>query len=90
MHFRKIHFLRCINAVGCVKKRHAPRCIHKMQAILSVYPREVRLELYLGFYAFHFRFVQVHFFYLNFIKLFPCLIKYYHIMFIDIAPPPRG
>ena len=28
--------LRCINAVGCVKKRHAPRCIHKMQAILSV------------------------------------------------------
>ena len=37
MHFLKIHFLRCINAVGCVKKRHAPRCIHKMQAILSVY-----------------------------------------------------
>ena len=38
MHFLKIHFLRCINAVGCVKKRHAPRCIHKMQAILSVDP----------------------------------------------------
>ena len=36
MHFLKIHFLRCINAVGWVKKRHAPRCIHKMQAILSV------------------------------------------------------
>ena len=31
-----IHFLRCINAVGCVKTRHVPRCIHKMQAILSV------------------------------------------------------
>ena len=28
--------LRCINAVGCVKKRHTPRSIHKMQAILSV------------------------------------------------------
>ena len=38
MHFRKIHW-RCITAVGCVKKRHAPRCIHKMQAILSVYGR---------------------------------------------------
>ena len=37
MHFLKIHFLRCINAVGCVKKRHTPRCIHKMQTILSVY-----------------------------------------------------
>ena len=37
MHFLKIHILRCINAVGCVKKRHTPRCIHKMQAILSVY-----------------------------------------------------
>ena len=36
MHFLKIHFLRCVNAVGCVKKRHAPRCIRKMQAILSV------------------------------------------------------
>ena len=36
MHFLKIHFFRCINAVGCVKKRHAPRCIHKMQAILSM------------------------------------------------------
>ena len=35
MHLLKM-FLRCINAVGCVKKRHAPRCIHKMQAILSV------------------------------------------------------
>ena len=28
--------LRCINAVGCVKKRYATRCIQKMQAILSV------------------------------------------------------
>ena len=28
--------MRCINAVGCVKKRHVARCIHKMQAILSV------------------------------------------------------
>ena len=37
MHFLKIHW-RCINAVGCLKKRHAPSCIHKMQAILSVYP----------------------------------------------------
>ena len=37
MHFLEINFLRCINAVGCVKKRHTPRCIHKMQAILSVY-----------------------------------------------------
>ena len=36
MHLHNIHFLRCINAVGCVKKRHAARCIHKMQAILSV------------------------------------------------------
>ena len=36
MHFLNIHFLRCINAVGCVKKRHAPRCIHERQAILSV------------------------------------------------------
>ena len=35
MHFLKIHW-RCINAVGCVKKRHAPSCMHKMQAILSV------------------------------------------------------
>ena len=41
MHFLKIHW-RCINAVGCVKKRHAPSCIHKMQAILSV-------EILLGF-----------------------------------------
>ena len=41
MHFLKIHFLRCINAVGCVKKRHALRCIQKMQAILSVYIRMV-------------------------------------------------
>ena len=38
MHFLKIHFLRCINAVGCIKKRHAPRYICKMQAILSVIP----------------------------------------------------
>ena len=37
MDFLKIHFLRCINAVGCIKKWHAPRCIHKMKAILSVY-----------------------------------------------------
>ena len=37
MHFLKIHFLRCIIEVGCVKKRHAPRRIHKMQAILSVW-----------------------------------------------------
>ena len=28
--------LRCINAFGCVKKRHAPRCMHKMHSILSV------------------------------------------------------
>ena len=26
-----------VNAVRYVKKRYAPRCIHKMQAILSVY-----------------------------------------------------
>ena len=36
MHFLKIQFLRRINAVGCLKKRHAPRCIHKIKAILSV------------------------------------------------------
>ena len=24
---------------------------------------------------------------LNFITLFPCVIKYYHIMFINIVPP---
>ena len=35
MHLQKM-LLRCINAVGCAKKRHAPRCIHKMQAILSL------------------------------------------------------
>ena len=35
MHLLKM-LLRCINADGCLKKRHAPRCIHKMQAILSV------------------------------------------------------
>ena len=34
MHLLKM-LLRCIDAVGCVKKRHAPRCIHKIQAILS-------------------------------------------------------
>ena len=34
MHFLQM-LLRCINAVGCVKKRHAFRCIHKMQGILS-------------------------------------------------------
>ena len=32
-----IEFWRCINSLRCVKKRHAARCIHKMQAILSVY-----------------------------------------------------
>ena len=37
MHLLKIHVLRCINAVGCIKKRHAFRCIYKMQTILSVY-----------------------------------------------------
>ena len=36
MHLLKM-LLRCISAVGCIKKRHAPRCIHKTQAILSVY-----------------------------------------------------
>ena len=36
MHLLKM-LLRCINGVGCVKKRHPPRCIHKMQAILSVF-----------------------------------------------------
>ena len=35
MHLLKM-LLRCIDAVGCIKKRHAPRCIHKMQVILSV------------------------------------------------------
>ena len=35
MHLLKM-LLMCINAVGCVKKRHAPKCIHKMQAILSL------------------------------------------------------
>ena len=30
-------------------------------ALGSSDPREVRLELELGFYVFHFRFVQVHF-----------------------------
>ena len=30
-------------------------------ALGSSDPREVRLELLLGFYVFHFRFVQVHF-----------------------------
>ena len=35
MRFLKM-LLRCINAVGGAKQRHAPRCIHKMQAILSV------------------------------------------------------
>ena len=35
MHLLKM-LLRWINAVWCVKKRHAPWCIHKMQAILSV------------------------------------------------------
>ena len=40
MHFLKIHFLRCITAVGCAKKRHAPRCINKMPAILWVNVQE--------------------------------------------------
>ena len=31
-------------------------------ALGSSDPREVRLELWLGFYVFHFQFVQVHFF----------------------------
>ena len=44
MHFLKIHW-RCINAVGYVQKRHAPRCIHKMQAILSVKSTEFGFEL---------------------------------------------
>ena len=45
-----------------------------------------------AFIFFHFRFVQVHFVFcqLYFMTLFPCLIKYYHIMFINIAPPPQG
>ena len=45
MHFLKIHFLRCINPVGWVKKRHAPRCIHKMQAILSVFQKSLPAPL---------------------------------------------
>ena len=36
MHLLKM-LLSCINAVGCVKERHAPRCMHKMKAILSVF-----------------------------------------------------
>ena len=42
MHLLKIHFLRCINAVGCRKKRNATRCMYKMQAILSVYLKTER------------------------------------------------
>ena len=34
-------------------------------ALGSSDPREVKLELLLGFYVFHFRFVQVHFFFVN-------------------------
>ena len=29
MHLLKIHFLGCINAVGCIKKRHAPSAYTK-------------------------------------------------------------
>ena len=62
-----------------------------MQIILLLLldPREVRFKLLLGFYVFHFLFVLVHFVfcYLNLITIFPCLIKYYHIMFINIVPP---
>ena len=36
MHLLNFHFFRCINSVGCIKKRHADSCIHKMWAILSV------------------------------------------------------
>ena len=51
-------------------------------------PREVRLELQLGFYVFHFRFVPSPFCFLltEFHCNFLC-IKYYHIMFINIVPP---
>ena len=61
-------------------------------ALGSSDPREVRLELQLGFYVFNFQFVKVHFVFLLtefHYTLFPCLIKYYHIMFINIGPP-RG
>ena len=53
---------------------------------------EVRLEVFPGFYVFHFRFVQVHlvFCYLNFIELFSSNVKYYHIMFINIVPQGSG
>ena len=46
-----------------------------------------------AFMFFHFQFVQVHFVFLLTVFhdtfLFSCLIKYYHIMFINIVPP-RG
>ena len=41
-----------------------------------------------AFMFFHFLFVHVHFFcYLYFMTLLSCLIKYYHIRFINIVPP---
>ena len=51
-------------------------------------PREVRLELLLGFYVFHFLICSSPFCFLlpEFNYTFPCLIKYYHIMFINILP----
>ena len=52
-------------------------------ALGSSDPREVRLKLKLGFYVFH----PFCFLLTVFITLFPCLIKYYHIMFINIVPP---
>ena len=60
-------------------------------ALGSSDPREVRLELQLGFYVSNLLFVQVHFVFcsLNFIALFTCLTKYYLIMFINIVTP-RG
>ena len=35
MHLLKM-LLRWINAVGCIKKRHAPRCIHLGQPVAEV------------------------------------------------------
>ena len=54
-------FWRCINAGRFVKKRHAARCIHKMQGILSVYtqkqPNQPHLlkkyQINMGFSHFH-------------------------------------
>ena len=42
MHLLKI-LLRCINAVECIKKRHTPRCLHKMLAILLVLKLNLRV-----------------------------------------------